>query len=119
MNKRKEELARRKIINLIRPSNRKANCLVFYKNETYEHKKLKFEVFVQLQELGYEVIYSECIFLNGKRADLVAIKGGRGIGIEVLSSETKQECSVKLKKYPKEIDWFMVKDKLDITLLPI
>ena len=117
MNKRKEEIEKRKILNLMRVSNRKKNCLVFYPNETRNHKTKKFLVFTKLQELGFEV-YSECIFKNGKRADVLAIKDGQGYGFEVLESETIEECEKKLADYPNIIEWRLIrtfKDAMDIS----
>jgi hypothetical protein len=113
MNRRKAEFERRKIINLIRPSNRKANCLVFYPNESENHTYKKFIVFRSLLKKGYE-LYSECLFINGGRADLVAIKEGKGFIIEILESEKKEGCINKLKQYPRFTGTFMVQDFDDI-----
>ena len=115
-NKIKNELAKRKIINLIRQSNRKRNCLIFHSNETYSHKRLKFETFIELQKLGYE-IYTEAIFLSGKRCDILGIKEGYAIGIEILSSETDEMLSKKLLNYPKEINWYSIRTLKDLKNL--
>ena len=119
MSKLKQDIERRKIVNLLRPSNRHANCFRFSKNERTEHIKKKFQVYLRLIKEDYEV-YTECIFTrSGKRADIVAIKEGYGVGIEILESETFKECIEKLKDYPKQIDWRMVKSYEDIKNLEI
>lgn len=107
--KRKQEIERRKIVNLIRPSNRKRDCLKFYSGESIKHKLLKFSLFYELQELGFE-LYTECILLNGKRADMIAIREGKGYGFEFLVSETIEECKEKIKSYPNVLEWHIIKD---------
>jgi hypothetical protein len=114
MNRRKIEEERRKIINLIRPSNRKRNCLVFYANETEGHAMKKFLAFRMLQKKEYE-IYTECIFITGQRADLLAIKNGRAYVLEILESETIEKCMKKLESYPLFTGTFMVREINDIN----
>jgi hypothetical protein len=116
MNKIKAEIERRKILNLIRPSNLHSGALKFYSNETKEHKYKKFLVFTKLQENGYEV-FSEVIFKSGKRCDVLGIKEGKAIGIEILESETEEMYEEKIKNYPEIIEWKKVKDLKDIENL--
>lgn len=113
VNKRKAEYERKRVINLIRPSNRKRNCLVFYANESCHHANKKFIIFFGLLKKHYE-IYSECIFLPGNRADLLAIKDGKSYIIEVLESESKEHCIKKLEQYPHFTGSFIIKDFNDI-----
>jgi len=119
MNKLRQKIETRKIINLILPLTRKSNCLKFYSNETYNHKRKKFELFVRLQKEGYNPIFSECIFFNGKRADLLAIKEGRGKGFEILESETDKQLAKKLLGYPKLVEWYRVKTLVDVQKIEL
>lgn len=113
MNSKRISAERRKILNLIRISNRKKDVLKFYANETKLHKKLKFELFCRLQESGHE-LYTEVIFNNGRRCDLLALKEGIATGYEILSTETELECQEKIKSYPQEINWVIIKNLNDI-----
>ena len=113
---KKQELLRNRKIQLLRSSNRlgsHANCFRAYSNETQKHKRLKFEVWLILTELGCTV-YTEGIFLDGNRCDILAIfPDGRTKVIEILSSETYEECSEKVKKYPKNIDDILIISELN------
>lgn len=117
MNKLKIEVENRKLRNLIRPSNRKTGCLKFYANEGTNHKYHKFLVFNLLLENGWEV-YSEAIFKSGSRCDILGIKEGQGIIVEILSTEEVKECQEKIKMYPKDLRVYMVKELSDITKIP-
>jgi len=115
MNKRKIYIKKRHIRNLMRASNRKMNCFRVYPGETRKHMDLKYEIWFRLIKKGFEV-YTEVIFLDGKRADIVGISPqGNGFGIECIASETLKECELKLKSYPNTIQWFIAKDLDDIN----
>ena len=118
MNRAKRDSNRREMIRTLRPTGNKVNSLNFRPNETYEHKLLKFILYDRLQRKGYE-IYTECTFLDGSRGDCIAIKNGLGYGFEILVSETEQECTEKIKKYPNLFEWIMIKSKLDIDRLDL
>jgi len=61
------------------------------------------------------VVYTEGIFNDGKgRCDIFAIfPDGRTKVIEVLESETREECLSKVKKYPKDIDDIIIVAEVD------
>ena len=82
--------------NSIRISNRNRNCLKWSKNETFEHIFRKFQIAYVLSKQGKE-FYSECIFENGSRADL--INSDELIIYEVYHTE-KPEKSTKELYYP-------------------
>ena len=118
MNKRKQEIERRKIVNLIRASNRHRDCLKCTRNESEAHIRKKFEVYLKLLKDGWEV-YSEAIFKSGKRADIIAIREGEGICVEVLESEKYSDCLEKLKNYPKQLRCMMVKTLADVERMEL
>jgi competence CoiA-like predicted nuclease len=71
--------------------------------EGHLHAKVKAEVFHWLKCNGYDV-YSEANLKGyGGRPDIVAIhSNGTGIIVEIHSSETEKQASLKRDKYPKE-----------------
>ena len=111
MNKRLKEFKRSRLIQKIRFSNRSGsyvNHIRVFKNNTRDHEFKKFEICWELILNGYEIL-TESIFTNGSRADIVGIKEGRGIIIEVLKSETEKQLAEKIKKYPTEFEIFSIK----------
>ena len=116
MNKRKIEEKRREIINLIRPSNRSgshAGCFRAYASESEEHIRKKFEVWLTLSKLGFEV-YTESILNDNKRPDILAVKNGRMFIYEIIESETEEECKQKILSYPNAFACHIIKDLNDI-----
>ena len=91
---------RNKIKNLIRISNRHKNVLRWSSNETDSHLNMKLEICKYLKKNNLE-FYTECIFLNGKRADIVV--ADLGFIIEILNSEKEESIKNKQKFYPLEI----------------
>ena len=90
---------------------RKEGFLKVYSNNTFLHELIKFKIFYKLKRLGFKM-YSECRFSNNSgRADLVAIKEGKGWIIEVLNSEKEERYNEKLNKYPIEFEMVQVNCK--------
>ena len=113
---KKQEMMKYKKALLLRSSNRlgsHANCFRAYSNETDKHIDLKFAVWKLLIKSGCNV-YTEAVFLDGNRADVfVIMPDGRTKVIEILSSETYEECAEKVKKYPKDIDDIIIISELN------
>lgn len=100
----------REIINLVRSSNRKLNCIVIYPNNNFEHEDVKCQICNKLHREGWN-FYTECIFLNNSRADILVFQNGVGYCIEVLHTETEEEFNEKIKKYPKILGVVKVRTK--------
>lgn len=109
MNKRDEALFKNRTLQLIRSSNRSGShsgCLKIWKGNTYEHELAKFEICFKLISEGWE-IYTETIFLNGSRADIVAIGFGRAVIIEVETKKSEKALKEKMlskENYPQEFE---------------
>jgi hypothetical protein len=92
------------------------NCFRSYASETNSHIRKKFEVWLRLLKEGC-LIYTEGIFLNGNRCDILAIfPDGRVKIIEIIESETEEECIEKVKKYPEVDDILIIKEINEDTL---
>jgi len=106
----KEYFFRNRIIQKIRFSNRSGshrNCFRYHKNNTENHENVKYLIYKKLIDHGWDV-WTECIFNNGSRADIFAIKGKRARIIEIETKKSEKELSEKMitkeKNYPKEIE---------------
>jgi len=113
MNYNKEVFQRNRLLQKIRQSNRSGShkgCIRIFSNNSLEHEETKLKVAYKLKKQGFE-IWSEVIFNNGSRADLLAIKEGKGYIIEILHSETKKQLAEKVKKYPSEFELISVTTK--------
>jgi hypothetical protein len=114
MNRLLKDKLTREMLSEIRSSNRcgsHAGCLKIWKGCTYEHELGKFDVCFSLINKDWSV-YTEAIFNSGHRADIVAIKEGQGIIIEILDSEKekvkKLEENPKKCKYPQIFEFYEV-----------
>jgi len=90
-------------LNLIRTSNRSGshlNCVRFFRNNTIKHEMAKAKLCLLLLKSGHE-FFTEAIFENGKRADVVCID--LGICYEIRQSETIEELAEKEETYPEEL----------------
>lgn len=94
----------------MRPSNRREGYLKVHSQNTLVHERVKFEIMYKLKKQGFEV-WSEAIFVNGCRGDIVAIKEGTGWIIEVLNSETDAMFELKKDKYPEDFELVKIKVK--------
>lgn len=105
MNKKKIELEMYRLLQKLKHTSRsgtKEGCVKIYHNNTYEHELGKFQLAYYLKKLGFKV-FTECEFVSGGRADVVAISPeGEGIIYEVLCSETEERYLQKTLDYPSE-----------------
>jgi len=89
------------------------NCIRVFKNNTYEHERIKFDICLKLIKEGY-TIWTECIFTTGQRADILAISGKHGYVIEIETLKSPKEMGKKLNqkyKYPDEFTLVVVNTK--------
>jgi hypothetical protein len=105
------------LFNLIKHTSRsgnKTNFVKYWKGTSYEHWRVLSDIAFKLINLGFDIL-PEVEFINGSRADLVAISNNKkgemiqGYIIEVLCSETDKMYDKKLNNYP--IQFYMVKVK--------
>ena len=93
----------------IRYSNRlgvHSNCIRVFKNNTYIHEKTKFDICWKLIRDGYTV-FTECIFNDGGRADIMAINNKNAWLIEIETKKSKKEMAKKMlskERYPDIFD---------------
>lgn len=73
------------------------NCIRINVNNSFEHELAKLRICYDLIKSGKEV-FTEAVFDNGSRADIVVLDDYRII--EVLCSESEESCLEKAKKYP-------------------
>lgn len=92
------------------------NTIKLNKNNTFNHEMIK-------ASLGYILLnnkhdfYTEAIFKNGKRADILDMD--EEVAIEVLDSERLFNISIKQKFYPVKIWPVEIDDYVKIRLLEI
>lgn len=72
-------------------------------SNSLEHELTKLKIAYKLKLGGFEV-WTETEFTTGGKADILAIKDGKGYIIEVLHSETTKQLTEKIKKYPSEFE---------------
>lgn len=119
MNKRQEEIEKRKVLDMVRHTSRSGNqmnCFKFYNSEKENHIRLKFETFLTLRRMGFDC-WTEIIFLSGIRMDILGFREGRWINVEVLSTETEEKLLFKAKKYPSEIELIKISSEKDLKEL--
>ena len=118
MNKVKQEIEIRKVLNQIRHTSRsgsKKNYFYAYASETEDHITKKFKLWLKLRKSGYDCL-CEPIFNSGIRMDVLAWKNGIFTNYEILESERIKELKEKTKKYPN-IDIITIKTEEDINKL--
>jgi len=76
--------------------------LKFGAGETKEHMLQKAKVCYALNKLNY-VFYTEAIFKNGKRADILTFSLGEPVAIEIIASEQEKSIEKKRLNYPCRI----------------
>ena len=89
----------------------KTNCFKYYKNNTKEHEMVKFQVYMKLIDLGYDVWIEPELKRNLGRPDILAINKNRAIIIEIMNTETEIEKNGKINKYPLEFELEFIKVK--------
>ena len=82
------------------------NCIRINVNNSFEHELAKLQICYNLIKSGKEV-FTEAIFVNGSRADIVVLDDFKII--EILCSESEDGCLEKAKKYPSLFVLEMVK----------
>lgn len=104
MNYLNKNKTNRELKDLIKRINQKEGWCKIFSNNHLIHELVKFQIMHKLKKEGYEV-WSEAEFNKpySGRCDIFAIQGGSCLIIEVLDSETEEECKNKCKKYPKEL----------------
>ena len=109
MNKQKKQFWENFFTQKIRHSNRvgnHSNCIRIFRNNSYIHEKTKFDICWKLIKQGYTV-FTECIFSEGGRADIMAIRGRCGYLIEIETKKSAKELAKKLKQkenYPFDFE---------------
>lgn len=109
MNKQDIMIKRNNAMRLIRYSNKigsHRNCIRINVNNSIEHEITKLKICYDLIKSGKEV-FTEAIFVNGSRADIVVLDDYKII--EVLCSESEGACLEKCSKYPDLFDLEVVK----------
>ncbi len=109
----KEYFKRNRLIQSIRFSNRSGshcNCFRYHKNNSDEHENTKFEIFKKLINQNYDV-WTETIFIDGYRADILAIKDGKGYIVEIETKHSDERMLDKQKNYPQEFELIEINTK--------
>ena len=107
MNKKQKIIEEKKLIDTIEKAciyNREG-CVKCWRGVTYEHFITMAAICWKIANQGWK-IYTEVIFKNGGRADIVAISGSCGYVIEILHTESEAKFSAKKDVYPE--DFFMI-----------
>ena len=92
------------MIGTIKQSSRystREGCVKIWRGVTYDHFITMAAVCWKVANSGYK-IFTEVEFVNGGRADIVAISGSCGFIIEVLHTEKEARFSSKKDIYPDE-----------------
>ena len=118
MNKRKQEIEKRKILNQIIHTNlREGNCRA-YASESESHIRKKFEVWLKLKKSGYS-IWTEVIFKKGFRPDILAFKEGLWKIYEIVETESDQSLMLKNTNYPHNLEIIPIRNIKEIKQLEI
>ena len=116
MNKIKQEIEKRKILNQLRYTSLKEGNFRAYASESESHIRKKFELWLKLKKAGYSV-WTEVITKKSLRMDVLAFKEGIWTGYEVIESESEESIKEKIKKYP--VDFIPIRDMKEIKQLEI
>jgi len=116
MNKQKKYFWENYYMQKLKFSNRTGshkNCIRVFPNNTYEHERIKFDICLKLIKQGYS-IWTEAIFTEGQRADIIAINGREAYSIEIETDKSPKEMEKKLNQknnYPKEFNLIVINTK--------
>lgn len=99
MNKVKQEIERRKILNQLRHTSLREGNFRAYASEGENHIRRKFELWLKLKKAGYQ-IWTEAITKKGKRIDILAFIEGRWVAYEIVESESEKSLIEKSNSYP-------------------
>ena len=84
------------------------NCIRINVNNSLDHEIAKLRICYELIRGGKEV-FTEAVFVNGSRADILVLDDFKII--EILCSESEEACLEKSRKYPDLFELEMVKLK--------
>src|SRR3990167_710277 len=105
-NTRRRENQREALKYIDRQRPYKLNSIKISAANTYEHERMKFEICYQLAKEGKDFI-TEVYFSNSKfHCDILVLDDLKII--EVLGTETEEECREKVKNYPDAFEKIMV-----------
>jgi len=113
MNKRQKDFFRYRIIQNIKFNSRTGNkkgYIKCWKGVSFDHFIVMSKICWKLINEGFEV-YTEAEFEKGGRADVLAIKDGLAVIIEIMNSETEVMLNKKRDYYPSECKIIPVKTK--------
>ena len=104
MNFRQKFFERNKIIQLMKYNSRVGSrCNFFYynPNNSNEHEDIKYKIYKELRDKGYDV-WVEVEFSGGGKADILTFNPSTGgsLIVEVMYSETLEKAKIKTQKYP-------------------
>ena len=102
MNKRKQEIEKRRILNQIRYTSLREGNFRAYASESENHMDKKYALWKRLKKIGYKV-WTEVIFKEGFRIDILSFKEGLWQAYEVMESENEKSLAEKIRKYPVNI----------------
>lgn len=109
MNKQERNRIRNDAMRTIRHSNKVGNhrnCIRINTANSIEHEITKLKICYDLIKSGKEV-FTEAIFNNGSRADILILDDYKII--EILHSEKEMDCKRKSEKYPALFELEMVR----------
>jgi len=86
-------------------------CIRTGRNETFTHRLAKF-LYADACKKSADVIYTECIFEGGARADIYDVTVNKAI--EIIETETREECIAKMGKYPESLGDPIIKTAKEI-----
>lgn len=116
MNKIKQEIEKRKVLNQLRYTSLKEGNFRAYFSESDSHIRKKFELWLKLKKAGYSV-WTEAITKKSLRIDVLAFKEGIWTAYEVIESESEASLKEKIKKYP--VDVIPIRNMKEIKLLEL
>ena len=90
----------------------KKNCIKINSHSSKSHEFMKFSICWELAKQKKEYI-TEAVFCNNRRADIVILDDHKIV--EIICSETEQECKEKVKDYPKLFEIIMVDSNKDFN----
>ena len=88
--------------------NTKPNVVKINVGNTLQHEMAKLKKTYELIKDGKTVV-TEAIFINGSRADIFNLTDLQVF--EILHSETEQMAQDKIKKYPEELEIFLLRSE--------
>jgi hypothetical protein len=109
-NAKEEGIAERNLLNRLKRESKfnRDGCSKYWRGVTLDHYLVQCQIVWYCKKAGWKV-FTEVEFVNGGRADVVAINGSVGVIIEVLHTEKDERFEKKKEYYPKEFILMKVK----------